>query len=55
MISIRLPGPVITALKTEAAKRETTVSDILRDLVEEELKNRGYSLSEEPIEGQMQI
>lgn len=55
VFTVRLPAPLKTALKKLASDEGRTTSDILRSLVEEELKRKGYRLTDEPIEGQMMI
>lgn len=42
--SVRLPAPIIQALKQLAESRHTTPSYILRNLALNELKRAGYSV-----------
>lgn len=55
VFTVRLPSPYKKALKQLASDEGRTTSDILRSLIEEELKRKGYRLTDEPIEGQMMI
>ncbi len=55
VMTLRMPRAVITALQIEAAKRETTVSKMLRDLAMTELESKGYRFTEKPLEGQMML
>ena len=52
VLTLRMPRAVINALKIEAAKQGCTVSDILRELAEEELTSKGYRFTDETLEGQ---
>ena len=54
-ITIRMPRHIIDGLQDMASKQGLTVSDVIRALVEEELKCFGYSVTEPPLEGQMSI
>lgn len=51
----RMPAHYITALQMLARQQGTTVSEIVRSLVADELKARGFRLSSEPLPGQMRI
>ena len=55
MISVRMPKATIRALQQMAADNMTTTSDIIRQLVEDELTRSGYSTTDEEIDGQVTI
>ena len=53
IITLRLDAPRITALKMAADRHGLTVSDLLRQLIEDQLKQDGITISSEPLPGQM--
>ncbi len=55
LIAVRLPAEVIQGIKLLAKEQGTTVSAIVRDLIEGQLREHGISTSPEQIEGQMRI
>lgn len=55
LIAVRLPAEVIKGIKTLAERQNTSVSAIVRDLIEGELKENGIKSSPTQIEGQMRI
>ncbi len=55
MIALRLDAPTITALKISARRHGLTVSDLLRQLIHDQLKVDGISTTGKPIEGQISM
>ena len=53
IITLRLDAPRIAALKMAADKHGLTVSDLLRQLIEYQLKQDGITISSDPLPGQM--
>ena len=54
-LAARMPAPVIKALKQMAQDRNTTPSDILRELTINELKRAGYPIEEKKNEEEESI
>lgn len=50
-----MPHQLIVSVQQMAKDQNTTVSDIVRALVEAELTRQGYPTTEPPIEGQVKI
>ena len=55
VVTVRIPRPVIDALKKMAADEGVAYTAVLRNLVEKELKAKGYVIAEKPIDGQIKI
>lgn len=55
IIALRLDPPTIAALKIAANRHGLTVSDLIRQLIEEQLRRDGISTSPAPIEGQISM
>ena len=55
LFAVRMPGAVITGLKLLAKQRGVTASDVVRELVVEELKANGIRTIDEPLPGQMTV
>lgn len=55
LIAVRMPRHLIAGLKMMARDQGSNSSEIVRALVEEELKAHGYQIKEEPMEGQLRI
>lgn len=55
MISVRMPEATIHALQQMASDNLTTTSDIIRQLVEDELTRNGYNTTDEEIEGKVKL
>ena len=55
IITLRLDAGTIAALKISARQHETTVSDLIRQLIDEQLNRDGISTEPRPIPGQRDI
>lgn len=55
VLSIRLPGEDIRGLKHLAMKKGLSVSEIVRDLIEQLLDVEGIPRQPQPLPGQMSI
>ena len=55
IITLRLDAARIAALKMAAGKHGLTVSDLLRQLIDDQLKQDGISVTSEPMPGQVSI
>jgi len=55
IITLRLDAARIAALKMAADKHGLTVSDLLRQLIDDQLKQDGISVTSEPLPGQVSI
>jgi len=55
IITLRLDAARIAALKMAANKHGLTVSDLIRQLIDDQLKQDGISVSSEPLPGQMSM
>ena len=55
IITLRLDAGRITALKMAANKHGLTVSDLLRELIDEQLARDGIPATSEPLPGQMSM
>ena len=55
LIAVRMPAPMITGLKLLAKQRGLSASDVVRELVHDELVANGIRTTEEPLPGQMEI
>ena len=55
IITLRLDAARIAALKMAANKHGLTVSDLIRQLIDDQLKQDGISVSSEPLPGQVSI
>lgn len=55
VLTLRLPGEDIRGLKHLAMRRELTVSEIVRDLIEQLLDDEGIPRQPQPLPGQMSI
>ena len=55
LIAVRMPRHLIAALKMMARDQGSNSSEIIRALVEAELRAHGYKITEEPLEGQMRL
>lgn len=55
IITLRLDAGRITALKIAAGKHGLTVSDLIRQLIDEQLTKDGISAANEPLPGQMSM
>ena len=53
IITLRLDAATIAALKMAAGKHGLTVSDLLRQLIDDQLKHDGISVTSEPLPGQI--
>lgn len=53
IITLRLGPEIIAALKIDAHRHGLTVSDLVRQLIEEQLLRDGISTTGQPIDGQM--
>lgn len=53
IITLRLSASTIAALKMSANKHNTTVSDILRQLIYEQITKDGTRGTDKPIDGQI--
>lgn len=53
IITLRLDAGRIAALKMAANRHNTTVSDMLRDLIDDQLHRDGIKPVERPIDGQI--
>lgn len=53
IITLRLDAPRIAALKMAADKHGLTVSDLLRQLIDEQLSRDGITANSEPLPGQL--
>lgn len=54
-ITVRMPRHIIQGLQLMARDELTTCSDIVRQLVEDELTRKGYPTTEQPLEGQVKL
>ena len=54
-MNVRMPQYIIDTMHEMAKDRGTTVSDIVRALIEDELKRNGYPITPKPIEGQVKL
>ena len=55
IITLRLDAGRIAALKMAANKHDLTVSDLLRQLIDEQLARDGISATSDPLPGQMSM
>lgn len=55
MIALRLSKETIAALKISARRHGLTVSDLLRQLIDDQLTRDGISVTSEPLEGQISM
>ena len=55
IITLRLDVGRIAALKMAADRHGVTVSDLLRQLIDDQLSRDGISPASKPLEGQMSI
>ena len=55
IITLRLPGPVIAALKISAQQHGETVSGLIRDLIDDQLRRDGIQPTSKPIDGQISM
>ena len=55
IITLRLDASRIAALKLAADKHQVTVSDLLRELIDEQLARDGISATSDPLPGQMSM
>ena len=55
IITLRLDTGTIAALKISASKHGKTVSDLLRDLINQQLETDGISTKDTPLEGQISM
>lgn len=55
LIALRLPKETIAALKISARRHGLTVSDLLRQLIDEQLKQDGIQVNATPLPGQRDI
>lgn len=53
--TVRLTRQEIAGLKMLAERQGSSTSEILRDLLRDELKRNGISLQDEPLEGQVRL
>ena len=53
IITLRLDAGRIAALQMAASKHGLTVSDLLRELIDEQLSRDGISTHDDPLPGQM--
>lgn len=55
IITMRLDAGRIAALKMAASKHGLTVSDLIRQLIDEQLSKDGIPITSEPLPGQMSM
>ena len=55
IITMRLDAGRIAALKMAASKHGLTVSDLIRQLIDEQLSKDGIPITSEPMPGQMSM
>ena len=55
IITLRLDAARIAALKMAAGRHGMTVSDLLRQLIDDQLKQDGISVTSDPLPGQVSI
>ena len=55
ILTLRLGSEIIAALKISANRHGLTVSDLLRQLIADQLRNDGISTAYKPIDGQMSM
>lgn len=55
IITMRLDAGRIAALKMAASKHRLTVSDLIRQLIDEQLSKDGIPITSEPLPGQMSM
>ena len=55
MIALRLDPAIIAALKISARRHGLTVSDLIRQLIDEQLKADGIPATSKPLEGQISM
>ena len=55
IITLRLDAGRIAALKMAANRHGLTVSDLIRQLIDDQLKQDGISVTSEPLPGQVSI
>ena len=53
IITLRLGPEIIAALKIAASRHGLTVSDLVRQLIDDQLRRDGISTTGKPIDGQM--
>ena len=53
VVGIRMPRPVIKAAKRMAWNENMTFSSLVRELLTKELLEKGYSITDEPADGQI--
>ena len=53
IITLRLDAGRIAALKMAASKHSVTVSDLIRQLIDEQLSRDGITANSEPLPGQL--
>ena len=55
IVTLRLDPGTIAALKISARQHGTTVSDLIRQLIDEQLSRDGIIPTEKPIDGQISM
>ena len=55
IITLRLPASVIAALKISASKHGITVSELLRELIHDQLREDNILTRDTPIDGQLSM
>ena len=55
VLTLRVPRETIAGLKISARRRGETTSQVIRDLVNEHLREEGISVPREELPGQMHI
>ena len=55
ILTLRLGPEIIAALKMSANRHGLTVSDLLRQLIDDQLRRDGISTTDKPIDGQIGI
>ena len=55
LVALRLSPEIIAALKISARQHGLTVSDLLRQLIAEQLKRDGISTTGKPLDGQISM
>ena len=55
VLTLRLSPEIIAGLKISARRHGQTVSDLLREMIAEQLARDGINTSPEPIDGQIRI
>lgn len=55
MIGIRLPPNILAAVKICARQHGTTISGLIRELIDEQLTKDGIPTTSEPLPGQLSM